>query len=86
MVLSFEVFRESTIMSTYKVTNLPFFNVKDPGARLIRWRLELEQYHYNILYKSGVMNKDSDALSGIAVINSTTPSQEHVISDNVVFC
>lgn len=41
------------------------FNVKDPGSRLIRWRLKLEEYDYNIVYKSGTSNANADCLSRI---------------------
>ncbi|KMQ82071.1 enzymatic polyprotein endonuclease reverse [Lasius niger] len=29
------------------------FNVNDPGSRLIRWRLKLEEYDYEIIHKAG---------------------------------
>lgn len=29
------------------------FNVKDPGSRLVRWCLALEEYGYKIAYKQG---------------------------------
>ncbi|CAG9128375.1 unnamed protein product [Plutella xylostella] len=47
------------------------FSVKDPGSRLIRWRLELEQYDYKIVYKPGKKNQNADALSrtGINIID-----------------
>lgn len=45
------------------------FNVKDPGSRLIRWRLALEEYDYEILYKPGKLNKNADALSRIPLDN-----------------
>jgi hypothetical protein len=32
------------------------FNVKDPSSRLLRWRLQLEEYDYSIEYKPGVRN------------------------------
>lgn len=28
-----------------------FFNVKDPGSRLMRWRLKLAEYQYEVIYK-----------------------------------
>jgi len=28
-------------------------NVKDPGSRLLRWRIQLEEYDYEIVYKPG---------------------------------
>lgn len=45
------------------------FGVKDPGARLTRWRLQLKKYDYNIIYKPGTQNTNADALSRIAKIN-----------------
>ncbi|XP_049866081.1 uncharacterized protein LOC126366827 [Pectinophora gossypiella] len=39
------------------------FNDKDPGSRLIRWRLKLEEYDYEIIYKQGKLNCNADALS-----------------------
>lgn len=37
----------------------------DPGARLIHWRLNLEEHDYEIIYKPGVLNTNADALSRI---------------------
>ena len=39
------------------------FNVTDPGSRLIRWRLKLEEYDYEIIHKAGRANANADALS-----------------------
>lgn len=41
------------------------FNIKDPGSRLTRWRLKLEEYEYEIQYKPGTSNTNADALSRI---------------------
>lgn len=41
------------------------FNVKEPGSKLIRWRLKLEEYDYTIIYKSGKQNTNADTLSRI---------------------
>jgi hypothetical protein len=38
-------------------------NVKDPGSRLLRWRIKLEEYDYEIVYKRGSLNTNADALS-----------------------
>lgn len=43
------------------------FSVKDPGSRLIRWRLKLEEYDYEIIYKAGKYNVNADALSRIEI-------------------
>jgi len=39
--------------------------VKCPSSRLLRWRIKLEKYNYNIAYKPGVKNTNGDALSRI---------------------
>jgi len=41
------------------------FNLKNPGSRLTRWRLKLEEYQYTIQYKPGSSNTNADALSRI---------------------
>lgn len=41
------------------------FNVKDPGSKLVRWRLKLEEYDYTINYKPGIQNGQADYLSRI---------------------
>ena len=43
------------------------FSIKDPGSRLARWRLKLEEYDYEIQYKPGKINKNADALSRIKI-------------------
>ena len=53
------------------------FNVKDPGLRLVRWRLFLEEYEYEIIYKPGKMNTNADALSRIR-INSEEDSDAEI--------
>lgn len=44
------------------------FNVKDPGSRLMRWRLKLAEYHYEVVYKPGKDNMNADALSRIGEV------------------
>ena len=38
-------------------------SVKDPTSRLLRWRLKLAEYDYQIVYKAGKANTNADALS-----------------------
>ena len=38
-------------------------SIKDPGQRLIRWRLKLRDYEYTFKYKPGKLNTNADALS-----------------------
>jgi hypothetical protein len=39
------------------------FNVKDPSSRLMRWKLLLEEYDYEIEYRAGKCNCNADSLS-----------------------
>lgn len=39
------------------------FNCKDASSRLVRWRLKLEEYDYEIVFKPGRINSNADALS-----------------------
>jgi hypothetical protein len=39
------------------------FNVKDPSSRLMRWKLLLEEYDYEIQYRAGQRNGNADSLS-----------------------
>lgn len=40
-------------------------SLKEPNSKLIRWRLKLEEYDYEIVYKKGKLNTNADALSRI---------------------
>jgi hypothetical protein len=57
-------------------------NVKDPGSRLMRWRIQLAEYDYDIVHKSGVQNTNADALSRIGSVGALEGPIE-VISDQV---
>lgn len=41
------------------------FGVKDPSSRLLKWRLKLEEYSYEIRYRAGKTITHADALSRI---------------------
>jgi len=56
------------------------FSIKDPGSRLARWRLKLEEYDYEIVYKPGKINKNADALSRIK-INALSAEKENLIRE-----
>jgi len=64
------------------------FNSKDPGSRILKWRIKLEEYDYNIIYKNGKNNTNADALSRIlninVVQNDTYENYENYIKNNII--
>lgn len=64
--------RKFTIVTDHRPLTW-LFGVKDPGSRLVRWRLQLEEFDYEVVYKPGTQNTNSDALSRIGI---TTVTQE----------
>lgn len=57
-------------------------NVKDPGSRLMRWQIQLAEYDYDIVHKSGVKNTNADALSRIGSVGALEGPME-LVSDQV---
>jgi hypothetical protein len=47
-------------------------NVKDPGTQLLRRKIKLEDFDYEIAYKSGSQNMNADALSRIGSVTAKT--------------
>lgn len=43
------------------------FSIKEPNSKLVRWRLKLEEYDYEIIYKKGKNNTNADSLSRIQI-------------------
>ncbi|KMQ86039.1 enzymatic polyprotein endonuclease reverse [Lasius niger] len=52
------------------------FNVNDPGSRLIRWRLKLKEYDYEIIHKAGRANANADALAETLYQNRIKKSEK----------
>lgn len=44
-------------------------SLKEPNSKLVRWRLKLEEFDYEIAYKKGKLNTNADALSRIKIDN-----------------
>lgn len=45
------------------------YKIKEPNSRLIRWKLKLDEFDFNIIHKKGKENKVADALSRIEINN-----------------
>ena len=50
-------------------------NVKDSSSRLLRWRLRMEKYDYDIEYVKGKENKFADCLPRLFNITSDISKQ-----------
>ena len=45
----------STEYGHFEYKSMPLVS-KDPSSRFLRWRLKLEEYNYQVVYKPGVRN------------------------------
>lgn len=74
--------REFTVVTDHRPL-VWLHSVKDPRSRLVRWRLRLAEYQYQVVHKSGKTNLNADALSRIPVVPEVnvlpiqTEDQEH---------
>lgn len=57
-------------------------NCKDPSSRLMKWRLKLEEYEYEIEYTKGKDNIVADALSRIDAITDIKETQRTNSADH----
>ena len=71
--------RKFTIITDHKPLQW-LNNLKEPNSRLMRWRLKLMEYDYEIIYKKGKENKVADALSRIE-INPIENENQSVIAN-----
>ncbi|KAF2897929.1 hypothetical protein ILUMI_08244 [Ignelater luminosus] len=68
--------RKFNIITDHKPL-LWLFNLKKPNSKLVRWRLKLEEYTYNILHKKGKLNKNADGLSRMFTSESINTIETH---------
>lgn len=55
------------------------YKIKEPNSRLIRWKLKLEEFNFQIVYKKGKDNKVADALSRVEINNKETEDTESMV-------
>jgi transposase InsO family protein len=58
--------RKFKILSDHKPLQW-LFSLKEPNSKLVRWRLRLEEFDYDIIYKNGKLNTNADALSRVEI-------------------
>jgi transposase InsO family protein len=73
IVWSIKYFRPYLYGRKFKIVNdhkplVWIMNVKDPGSRLMRRKIQLAEYDYEIVHKSGSHNTNADALSRIGSV------------------
>lgn len=67
--------RKFTLYTDHKPLEY-IFNLKDPNSKLVRWRLSLEEFDYEIKYRPGKQNVVADGLSRISTeINANLEEQ-----------
>lgn len=77
--------RKFTIITDHKPLQW-LFSLKEPNSRLVRWRLQLEEFDYNVVYKKGTCNTNADALSRIelnALENDSVTGNPGDISEEI---
>lgn len=57
------------------------FSLKEPNSKLVRWRLRLEEFDYEIFYKKGKQNTNADALSRAEINFSETSNSRNNSSE-----
>ena len=52
------------------------YKIKEPNSRLIRWRLKLEEFDFEVIYKKGKDNVVADALSRVEIHYNETDDKD----------
>lgn len=60
------------------------FGMRDPSSRLLKFRLQLEEYNFTIDYLKGTQNSAADALSRINITTDELKSMNEKLSINVM--
>jgi len=59
-------------------------NFKEPNSKLVRWKLQLLEYDYEVVYKKGSQNVVADALSRVIIqTNCISNSSPNELSDPI---
>jgi hypothetical protein len=59
------------------------FGINDPSSRLMRWRLMLSEFDYDVVYRSGSIN-NADALSRIQIDNNNEALVNNIFTVNEI--
>ena len=63
-------------------------SLKDPNSKLLRWKVKLDEYDFEIRYKEGKLNTNADALSRIRSPTELIETRENIFekNNNIVHC
>jgi Reverse transcriptase (RNA-dependent DNA polymerase)./Integrase core domain. len=63
-------------------------SLKDPNSKLLRWKIKLDEYNFEIKYKEGKLNTNADALSRVRTPMEIIETQENIFEreNNLVHC
>lgn len=61
--------KEFTVVSDHQPLQW-IYNKKNPSSRIIRWRLQLSEFTFKVVYKKGELNTNADALSRLPIKDS----------------
>jgi hypothetical protein len=81
IVYAFKYFRpyvylKHTVIVTDHQALVYIMNIKNPASRLMRWKLELAEYDFEVVHRPGIMNANADALSRIQIKPSELLGEE----------
>ena len=79
MVRLYLMYEKFTVFTDHS-TLYWLLTIDDPSGRLIRWRLRLAEYDFDVKYKKGKINTEPDALSRL---NTTAETITHDDSDDI---
>jgi hypothetical protein len=69
------VLRKFTVVTSYKPLTW-IISIENPGSRLIRWKIKLKEYDYEIVFRKGRLNTNADVLSCICSLRNEAGSTE----------
>ncbi|CDF36784.1 unnamed protein product [Chondrus crispus] len=72
------LYGEHFVVHTDYASLRQLMNVTDPSGRLIRWRLRLSEFDFEIKYKKGKANSQADALSRLRTAEETLIREQAV--------
>ena len=76
------------IIQTDHRTSVWLMSLKDPNSKLLRWKIKLDEYNFEIKYKEGKLNTNEDALSCFRTPMEIIETEENIFEkeNNLLHC